>query len=733
MGSEQWDQWVVKARSVPIEDEIARRGIKLRGKIECCGPCPQCGGTDRFAVNIRKQVFNCRGCGGQGDVIALVKFLDNVDFKGACETLTGEPAPDQKTRITGIKKIVAAEYTYHTADGVIAFVVERVEYQKIDGTFVMKDGKRKKTFRQKRPDPDNPGKWIWNVNGAPIIPYRLPGLLKAIADCQWIAVTEGERCADMLSDLEIPATTNAGGAGNWKPELNPFFAGADLILIPDNDDAGHKHVQGVGAALNGTAARLRVVILPNLPPKGDVVEWLATGGTREALQELIDQAPDWVPIPGADGDGKATAEQSEQELADKINELAQLNPLQYEQRRRDAARELGIRSGALDDEVEARRQRGQIKGPLPFGHWEVEPWPESVDTDVLLLALKRRVRRHVVLSDHACTLVALWIMSAWTHEIAATHSPILRATSAEANSGKTTLLSLIMHLVPRGLLCVEISEAALFRSVELWTPSLIVDEADVILVENEALRAVINSGWTRGATVLRCIGDEKTPHVFPTFCPKALGMKGRKLPDTTLSRCIDVELKRKRPDEVAEHFRSLDDKDLQELRSQALRWSIENGESLKGVEPEMPNGFDNRLGDNFRLILAIADLARGEWPDMAREAARVLTNTIDSASINVRLLIAIKEIFGEVFREAKRTDFIGSGELERKLGADPNSEWAEFKRDKPISQNQIARLLKWFGIAPDHNDEKTARGYHRWKFEDAWGRYVPENDFSKPK
>jgi putative DNA primase/helicase len=74
-------------------------------------------------------------------------------------------------------------------------------------------------------------------------------LLGAIADRQCIAVTEGERCAEMLSDLEIPATTNAGGAGKWKPELNPFFAGADLILIPDNDDAGHKHMQGVGAAL----------------------------------------------------------------------------------------------------------------------------------------------------------------------------------------------------------------------------------------------------------------------------------------------------------------------------------------------------------------------------------------------------------------------------------------------------------------------------------------------------
>src|SRR5262249_13613499 len=161
---------------------------------------------------------------------------------------------------------------------------------------------------------------------------------------------------------------------------------------------------------------------------------------------------------------------------------------------------------------------------------------------------------------------------------------------------------------------VDLSEAALFRSIELWNPTLLIDEADVLLAENEPLRAVINAGWTRGATVLRCIGDEKTPHAFSVFCPRVLGMKGDRLPDTTLSRCIDNELKRKRATDAIEHFRVIDDAGLKELRSQALRWSIDIAESLKGAEPQMPKGFDNRLGDNFRLLLAIADLAGGEWP-----------------------------------------------------------------------------------------------------------------------
>ena len=80
-----------RARAVPIEDIIETHGIKLRGRIERIGPCPVCGGTDRFAINTRKQLFNCRGCGTGGDVISLVQFLDDCTFREAVETLAGSP------------------------------------------------------------------------------------------------------------------------------------------------------------------------------------------------------------------------------------------------------------------------------------------------------------------------------------------------------------------------------------------------------------------------------------------------------------------------------------------------------------------------------------------------------------------------------------------------------------------------------------------------------------------
>ena len=84
---------VADARTIRIEDEIARRGIKLRGGVDRCGPCPRCGGFDRFSINVKKQVWNCRGCSTGGDVIALVQALDGVSFLDAIAYLAGaEPS-----------------------------------------------------------------------------------------------------------------------------------------------------------------------------------------------------------------------------------------------------------------------------------------------------------------------------------------------------------------------------------------------------------------------------------------------------------------------------------------------------------------------------------------------------------------------------------------------------------------------------------------------------------------
>ncbi len=247
--------------------------------------------------------------------------------------------------------------------------------------------------------------------------------------------------------------------------------------------------------------------------------------------------------------------------------------------------------------------------------------------------------------------------------------------------------------------------------------------ADVILVDNEPLRSVINCGWTRGSGVLRCVGDSNTPHLFPTFCPKALGMKGRKLPDTTLSRCIVIGLKRKKPLEQPEHFRYVDDAGLSELRGRCMRWAADTAEALKVAAPEMPAGFDNRLGDNWRLMFAIADHAGGEWPEKARRAAANVSKVVGAAdmSTGARLLADIRRIFVE-----KGVDRMPSADLADALGAMEDRPWSEWKGGKPITKNGLAKLLKPFDVFPGgiRVGGDTPRGYYLAQFQDAFERYL---------
>jgi RecA-family ATPase len=291
---------------MPIESAINGRGLKLsRSGAELVGPCPVCGdGVDRFSINPKKGKWFCRHCDkGGGDAIGLVRFLDGTDFPEAVTSLNGgrssngadkpQIKPDREPPPKDAKKVLVAEFTYQTENGDVAYVVPRHEFQHPDGSPVLlEDGKRKKTFSQRRPD--GAGGWIWNMNGVQRVPYHLPELIEAIASDFIIFIAEGEAKVEALHEIGIIATCCAGGAGKWQPEFSERLRGADVVLLPDNDDAGWKHINDVGASLVGIAKSIRVIVLPNLPPKGDIIDWIKAGGTREQLDALVGQAPDWV-------------------------------------------------------------------------------------------------------------------------------------------------------------------------------------------------------------------------------------------------------------------------------------------------------------------------------------------------------------------------------------------------------------------------------------------------------
>ena len=403
-----------------------------------------------------------------------------------------------------------------------------------------------------------------------------------------------------------------------------------------------------------------------------------------------------------------------------IERLARLSPLEYDRVRKQAAKTLGVRPATLDLEVAALRKREVATTGSDGLCQDPEPWPKPVDGADLLDALAGTFERHVVAPIGAVDTFALWALFTHVHD-AAYISPILALTSPTAECGKTTVLTLLGALVPRPLTASNITTAALFRAVEKWAPTLLVDEADTFLRDSDELRGVINSGHNRGAAfVIRTVGEDHEPKQFKTWAPKAIAMIG-KLKATIASRSIHIELRRKAPADSVEPVRPDRLGHLNPLLRQATRWTEDHLEALRRAEPITPAALVGRAADNWRTLFAIADAAGGDWPDRARRAAEALTATTTAGqTAGIMLLADIRDIIED-------RDRITSSELAPSLGGMEDRPWPEWKASKPITVRQIASLLEPFGIKPGviRTATGTPRGYLADQFADAFRRYLP--------
>lgn len=213
-----------------------------------------------------KHTWRCRACNVGGGALDLARRL-GVDLPERRDTTRpAAPAPQQKRR-------AIAAYSYVDEAGQLLYQSIRFE---------------PKSFSQRRPDGN--GGWIWNVTEVRKVPYNLPGIL-AGADEPWnqpiVYVVEGEKDADRLNSLGCVATTNVAGAGKWTDDLSAFLSDRNVVILPDNDDAGRQHAQRVLASLDGIAASARIIELPGLREKGDVSDWLDAGGTVAGIEQLI--------------------------------------------------------------------------------------------------------------------------------------------------------------------------------------------------------------------------------------------------------------------------------------------------------------------------------------------------------------------------------------------------------------------------------------------------------------
>jgi hypothetical protein len=360
---------------------------------------------------------------------------------------------------------------------------------------------------------------------------------------------------------------------------------------------------------------------------------------------------------------------------------------------------------------------------------------EPCDTADLLTRVGDLFERYVVLpSEEAKIVLALFVLHTWAIE-GAHATPYIVIVSAEKQSGKTLLLEVTALCVREAWHTASTTEAALFRKIEQAEPTLLLDEIDAVFGSNtertEPLRACLNAGNRRGASVARCVGKgtKLEVHDFSVFCPKILaGIDTGKLPETIQDRAVTIRMKRRRHGETVERLRyRFAVKEAAPLRADLEAWATGAVEGLRDAIPDLPNELGDRQADAWEPLFAIADLAGGDWVTRARAAAVALSKPADGdeAGRGAQLLAAIRSAL-------KGGEVITTADLLEAVNSDDELPFGAWKEGKGLDARTLARLLKPYGAKPRtvRIGQETAKGYHANDLTDIFARYLSPSEAS---
>ncbi|MFJ5799254.1 DUF3631 domain-containing protein [Streptomyces decoyicus] len=362
---------------------------------------------------------------------------------------------------------------------------------------------------------------------------------------------------------------------------------------------------------------------------------------------------------------------------------------------------------------------------------------ETIDGAALLdevEAFHRRFNRFP--REAAYVAVALWDAHAHLMD-AFDNTARLAFLSPEPGSGKSRALEIVEALVPRPLATVNPSANALFRVVtsEEGKPTILFDEIDTIFGPkangDEDVRGFLNSGYRRGASSLRCVGDgsKQNAQKFPSFCAVAIAGLGS-LPDTILTRSVIIRMRKRAPNETVEPFRQrIHEKEGHALRDRLAAWADQVREEVTDAWPELPEGISDRPADVWEPLLAVAEAAGGTWPERARAACVELVAAAkdgDPASLGVQLLTDLRD---KVFQGADRMPTSTILEI---LLAMEDAPWGDAD-GRPLTSRRLAKMLGEYVTAANapiksrsiRTSSGVPKGYYAEDLADAWLRYCP--------
>jgi len=296
------EAFIADLKSRVTISEIIGRSMKLRRD----GKEFRAVDNASLTINDQKALWFDHATGEGGDALAWLQKSQGLSFGDAIAemaSMAGVPLPNgdgqagqphQQGATTKRKPV--ASYNYCDAQAELIYQVVRLEW--------LEDGERCKTFRQRRPDPEKAG-WIWNLEGMQHGLYRLPELREAGAD-DVIYLPEGEKDVETLIAFGLVATTNSGGAKNWRADHAEALRGRDVVVLVDADDPGRERGKAIVASLHGVASRVRLLdfshpdIWPGAPKGADISDWVKTReGDAEELAAIVETLPDAKPAAGA--------------------------------------------------------------------------------------------------------------------------------------------------------------------------------------------------------------------------------------------------------------------------------------------------------------------------------------------------------------------------------------------------------------------------------------------------
>ena len=345
----------------------------------------------------------------------------------------------------------------------------------------------------------------------------------------------------------------------------------------------------------------------------------------------------------------------------------------------------------------------------------------------------------------AAETLALWIVHtyAFTFRQVTTYIGVV---SPEKRCGKTTLLELLGLLANRSLTAANISPSALFRVIQETRPTLLIDEADTFLQGRDELAGILNAGYRKGNAYVVRVSDGKARKnekrarpaevgewtqepadgsaggtelaKYSCWCPKVMAAIGR-LPDTLADRCIVITMQRKMPGEKCERMRHLDATNYRQRCADFVR---EHSEAIANARPEIPATLNDRAADIWEPLLAIADLAGGEWPELARKAAQELSAYDDELTLVGYFLKDIRALMLN-----SNVDRVLSRDIVRVLNPRHDRPWEDLRRGREINEWWLGHKMSELGIRSRsvRSGESIGKGYLLADIEAAFRRYVP--------